>query len=304
MRPRDLQLAQQIEAGLLAFDRENRPLPGIAGPAERATLVEQMLESIHRVSYVSKIRARQISDRRTDPNDELFDPLKASILRQRQGRSDESFWLVFLFVHFGKHARAGWRYAREVYGRLGGPGQWDWQRTSADPSGFREWMNANHDELTRAGMAHGFGNHRKYESLANTAEAVESYVRWVDPPRTHEQLMEAALQRAGRDPAQAFDDLYRSMTVVARFGRTARFDYLTMVGKLGLSSIAPGSTYMSEATGPLNGARLLFESHDGPASLDRLLLELDGRLRVGMQVLEDALCNWQKSPAVFRPFRG
>jgi len=48
------------------------------------------------------------------------------------------------------------------------------------------------------------------------------------------------------------------MNDVERFGRTAKFDYLTMVGKLGLAAIEPGSTYMQGATGPLKGARLLF----------------------------------------------
>lgn len=28
------------------------------------------------------------------------------------------------------------------------------------------------------------------------------------------------------------------------------------------------------------------------------------QLKVDMQVLEDALCNWQKSPYIFMPFRG
>lgn len=309
MRPRDRELARRLEAGLLSFDRERHPLPGIREAARRDTFVEQMLESVHRVSYVSAIRTRDISVRRADPNDDLFDPLKAAILHQRQGDLDEAFWLVFLFVHFGHHARAGWRYAREVYGRLGGPGRWDWPTTSADPSGFRAWLAAHQDELQREGVPRGFGNHRKYQSLdaasaTGTGAAVESYVRWVDPPRTHQELMRHACERAAGEPRKAFDDLYRTMAAVVSFGRTARFDYLTMVGKLGLSPIEPGSTYMRGATGPLQGARLLFASQDTAAALDRWLVELEPQLHVGMQVLEDALCNWGKSPASFTPFRG
>jgi hypothetical protein len=94
------------------------------------------------------------------------------------------------------------------------------------------------------------------------------------------------------------------MDAVASFGRTARFDYLTMVGKLGLAQIEPGSTYMQGSTGPLQGARLLFGEAASAAALDAWLVELDGVLDVGMQVLEDALCNWQKSPEKFIPFRG
>lgn len=301
LRPRDRELAQQLGAALTLFDRNNRALPGITDPAARETFIEQMLESVRRVSYPSRIATRGISERRADPNDDLFDPIKAAILFQRLGNIDEAFWMVFLFVHFGKHASPGWHYARGVYGRLGGPGKWDWPSVSSDPAAFRTWFHANLEAFKTDGP-HGFGNHRKYESLSDTGAVVESYVRWVAPPRSHQELMSEVLQRSHGDHRRAFDDIYRSLTV-ARFGRTARFDYLTMVGKLGLSPIEPGSTYMSGATGPLTGARLLFGSNDRPANLDRALVELDSELNVGMQVLEDALCNWQKSPSIFKPVR-
>lgn len=191
MRPGDRKLAQRLEEGLLSFDRENRSMPGIRNPLTLAVLIEQMMESIHRVAYVSVIRTRDISDRRANPNDDMFDPLKAAMLHQRNGRIEEAFWLVFLFVHFGKHARIGYRYAREVYDRQGAAGRWDWASASVDPSGFRAWLNTNQYELKNNGP--GFGNHRRYQSLdawapKGTGSAVESYVRWVAPPRTHEGM--------------------------------------------------------------------------------------------------------------------
>jgi len=301
LRPRDRELARRLEAALMLFDREKGALPGIADSAARETFIEQMLESIRRVSYPSKIAARPISERRSDPNDQLFDPIKAAILSKRSGEVEEAFWMVFLFVHFGKHPKSGWRYARQVCGRLGGGGKWDWASVSSDPAAFRTWFDTNLESCETEAQ-HGFGNHRKYESLRETGAVVESYVRWVAPPRSHQELMNEALRSSEGDGRIAFDKIYRSMTV-ASFGRMARFDYLTMVGKLALSPIEPGSTYMSGATGPLKGARLLFGSNDRPANLDKALVELDSELNVGMQVLEDALCNWQKSPSVFEPFR-
>lgn len=104
-----------------------------------------------------------------------------------------------------------------------------------------------------------------------------------------------------------FEYLYRSMEAIASFGRTARFDYLTMLGKLGLAAIEPGSTFMEGATGPYAGAVLLFGRTSPPMSrsaLDNCVIRLGARLGVGMQVMEDALCNWQKSPSAFKPFRG
>lgn len=313
MRPRDHTLAQQLEAGLISFSRGNRPLPGIHTSANRTTLIEQLLESIHRVTYIPRIAARDVSERRADPNDELFDPLKAAILHQRRGHIDEAFWLVFIFVHFGKHAVAGWRYAREIYGRLGDQSHWDWVSTSTNPAGFREWLHNHQNELKREGVPRGFGNHRKYESLDaytphGTGAVVESYVRWVSPPRTHLELIGEVTRSADDNSRKAFDLLYHSMQSVARFGRTARFDYLTMVGKLGLAPIEPGSTYLQNSTGPSDGARLLFGGKKTAplraAELDKWLVELGTELNVGMQILEDALCNWQKSPGKFKGFRG
>ena len=188
----------------------------------------------------------------------------------------------------------------------------NWTNTSADPSAFRDWLRAHQDELKRGEVPRGFGNHRKRQSLdadspGGTGAAIESYTDWVNPPRTHRELMEQACENADNDPRKAFDDLYRSMEAVASFGRLARFDYLTMVGKLGLAPIEPGSAYLQGSSGPLKGARLLFGGSASaalsPSQLKSWLVELDARLNVGMQVLEDALCNWQKSPDKFIPVR-
>lgn len=315
MRPKDRCLAQELDAGLRSFDQQKRPLPGIQAPAYREALLEQLVESIHRVKYVSVICTRKLSDLRADPSSDLFDPLKAAVLMQRQGLIDEAFWFVFLFVHFGKHRSAGWRLARDVYGCLGGVAPWGWARTSSGPQQFRQWLSAHQSTLQGIGIPRHFGNHRKYQSLdasspKGTGAAVESYVNWVAPPRTHQELMQEAQKQVGGNPRKIFDHLYRSMDDVVSFGRLARFDYLTMVGKLGLAPIEPGSTYMQGATGPVSSARLLFGGNTkaplSPTNLDAWLVQLEADLNMdfGMQVLEDALCNWGKSPAAFKPFRG
>jgi hypothetical protein len=95
---------------------------------------------------------------------------------------------------------------------------------------------------------------------------------------------------------------------VYRFGRTARFDYLTMVGKLKFASLEPGVAYLKNATGPRNGARLLL-SGDRAAKIDwpdleRRLVALAADLGVGQQVMEDSLCNWQKAPSTYKHFVG
>ena len=313
MRSRDRDLIARLDEGLRGYAQRTRPLPGIDSVDTRRALLEQMAESVHRVEYVRVIARRDVSPLRADPTNALFDPVKAAIFHQRQGRSDEAFWLVFLFVHFGKHLRDGYQLARDIYGRLNSPPPWTWELENTDPRRFRQWLASSQDRLRTDGVRRRFGNHRKYESLdawspVGTGEAVETYTQWVRPFGSHEGLIRDALERAGDGPRQLFRELYRSMSTVARFGRTARFDYLAMIGKLRLAPIEPDSTYMTGSSGPLSGARLLFagdpRAQVTARDLDRWLVELDDQIAVGMQVLEDAICNWQKSPQAFRPFRG
>lgn len=304
----DSHLADSLDAKLVAFDSFHRPLPGIRDEVKRRAFVLQLIDSVHRVRYVEVVRNRPIAERRIDPSDDMFDPIRAAIWYQKNGNIEEAFWLVFLFVHFGKSRSGGWKTIAGIYGRLGQGHFWHWSDVSKDVKGFRKWLEMHQDDVN--GLP-GFGNHRKFESLNATSEigtgaVIESYVNWVNPPRTHQELFDEAIHLAHQDSEKAFDMLYDSMRAVLRFGRLARFDYLTMIGKLKLADIKPGSTYMEGASGPFKGAKLLFGASANVRrnTLDAWLRELDAQLKVGMQVLEDALCNWQKSPVDFVRFRG
>lgn len=310
MTAEDRRLAAELERLLTEFDANQRRLPGIDQAGRKACFVGQLVESVRRVRYVAAVRERTLSPLRADPTSDLFDPIKAAILHLQSGDHDEASWLVFFSVHFGRALKSGWALAREVY--LGsGSGVWTWARTSANPKAFRTWLQRN---LTRLkGTGYRFGNHRKYQSLdgrkdRGTGDAVESYVAWVGRSRGHRAMFDRVLRDNGGDGRRAFDDLYESMGSVSAFGRMARFDYLTMIGKVGIAAIEPSSTYMDGATGPFTGARLLFgiraNQRVSRADLDAWLIDLGAHLTVGMQVIEDAVCNWQKSPAKFIRFRG
>jgi hypothetical protein len=307
VRPRDRERAESLDVALRRHSNLVRGLPGISDPNQRAVLVEQIIDSIRRVEYAKRLPEMKLSSDRANPESIAFDPLKAAVFQYRQGQIDEAFWLVFLFVHFGKDRMGGWSYAKSVYGQLDQGQRWDWASVSANPAAFRAWLAESADALKQAGG--GFGNHRKYMSLnaystTGSGAAVETYVDWILSANGHATLIDAATEAAEGDSKAAFDILYRSMQQVAGFGRTGRFDYLTMLGKLGFAPVEPGRAYLGGATGPLSGARLLFGDRSMPATLDEWLVELDMSLEVGMQVLEDALCNWQKSPDKYTPFRG
>lgn len=315
MRPRDKERAKELSERLETFHKQTCRLPMLQHSGAKSTLIRQIIDSERRVEYVRRLQERDLGPGRADPNDaEMFDPIKGAIVKKQNGDLDEAFWLVFYSVHFGKHPEGGWCYAREVYGRYGETGMWDWETMSQNPAEFRPWLEQHETLIEERCDPCGFGNHRKYQTLsaysgnnASTGAAFETYVEWIGPPRTHAQLVGKAQQEASGNPFEAFDLLYHSMDEVASFGRLAKFDYLTMLEKLNLADIKPGSTYLDGSTGPMEGAILLLGEQADDMSkdeIDNVLVALGNELNVGMQVVEDALCNWQKSPSEYKRFQG
>jgi hypothetical protein len=313
VRAHETSLVQGLHQGIQNCLASGIDLPGIQDPAAQDAFVNQLVDSIRRVKYVSTIAlpGRSVHPNRREGAHPMFDPLKAAIYHLRKGQVEEACWLVFLFVHFGRHPKSGWRYTGDVYGALGSGGGWTWDRVRADPESFRHWLRDNEAELQR-GNDRGFGNHRKYISMsadkpAGTGAAVVSYVEWILQAGSHQALFQAALSAVGGLPERAFDVLYHSMRVKS-FGRMAKFDYLTMIGKLRIANIKPGLAYVQDSTGPADGARAMFQVAGGPrmsnAQLEQAMAAMARHLNVGMQEMEDSICNWQKSPIKYKYFGG
>lgn len=303
-------LRARLTDALRRYEQANGELPGIAQPQRRVALVEQLIASVRRTQYFEHLLEHPRGPSVADPATDAFSPLRAAILQERAGNRDEAFWLVFLFVHFGKHRQSGWRLIADVYGRLGAGTLWSWDAVTADVNAFRSWLDENVSEIRSLEPRRGFGNHRKYESLDawnynGTGAVVASYVDWVGFSDHDARI--AQITTNATNPAQRFDLLYKSVREVRRFGRTGAFDYCATLSKLSLVSIEPSAACLDGATGPLKGARLLLsqpEERLSPATLETMLIPLRAELNIGFDDLEDALCNWQKSPDVFRPFRG
>jgi hypothetical protein len=307
MRPRDREAADEMRRVLNDF-REVEALPGLSSDNVVEVLIAQLIESDRRKRYLHYLRDADPSERVLEPDTSVFDPLMGAVLRARQGEFDEACWLVFLAVHFGYHRRHRWTLFRNFYGRLGQGGIWDWRSVQLNIKSVRAWLDDNQSSLKEGGL--GFGNHRKYETLSGTGpngtgETIESYVGWVG--ESHAHRFAVPHPHAG-DPAAAFAYLFTSLNAVNRFGRTAKFDYLSTLGNLGLVEIQPDRAHISGATGPLAGARLLFEgsrtAKATPSDLEARLALVQAELSLSFDVLEDALCNWQKSPNAFISFRG
>lgn len=302
--------ATRLLAALQGHEDQYGALPGLGTAGSHQSLVLQLIDSQRRNRYVDHLRSVELSDRPLDPSSGLFDPVRAAIILARRDELDEAFWMIFLYTHFGKNRRSGFGYARAVYGALDQGESWSWRRTTADVSAFRVWLQENKDAIRASNMPGGFGNHRKYESLdgwsdKGTGAVFESYVDWVGPVGHVDKLADIANKHGG---ALTFEGLSGSLREVKRFGRTACFDYVMMANKVGLIDCPPSHAHLKDATGPAAGARLLFKGNADLkaelADLELALERLQGSLSVGYDVLEDAICNWQKSPSAFKSFRG
>lgn len=305
MWPTRQQQHAQISSALHTYSANARNLPGAAGNLARDTLAMQFVASLRREDYYRRVQEKPTPARKADPNSGTFDAERAVAYHMQNGNVEEAAWLVFLMTHFARPASSGWLRLQQVYGRLGA-GVWDWQTVSNNPQAMISWLAANWTSIDGK-----FGNHRKYESLRpnsnrSFSDVLLSYLGWIGPAG-HQAFFAAKIQQAGNNPATIFDALYRSMNVKT-FGRLAKFDYLALIGRYGIAPIEPGSAYFKGATGPASGARLLFTgSHTGAATeaqLQSWVDDLDASLHVGMAVMEDALCNWQKSPTAFVHFKG
>jgi hypothetical protein len=262
-------------------------LVGLPDAASMEALAMQFVASLRREDYYKGVQLKPVSANRADPNDPSFDAERAVAFHMQRGDVDEAGWLIFLMTHF-----AG--------------GIWSWGKVIGDPGAFYRWLNANWQDVGGA-----FGNHRKYESMRPTssrpmARTVADYLVWIGPGG-HRAFFADTVRSAGNDPHVIFDHLYRTLEVRS-FGRLAKFDYLALVGRYALAPISAGSAYLDGATGPGRGVRLLFDGDPTSATRNSVLQSkldtLDARLGVGMEVMEDALCNWQKSSRQFVHYTG
>jgi alpha-glutamyl/putrescinyl thymine pyrophosphorylase-like protein len=303
-------LADEIAASFAKYEKENGGLPGLKKSAWRETLIKQIISSLRRIAYVHAIRDREVSASRLDPHQAAFDPLKGASFLMRRGELDEAVWLTFVATHFGKHKDDGWKLAANVFGSFGARPIWTAKAYGRAPDGFLEMLTSHRDALSDMRRSGRYSNHRQYQSKAPEfiARTFRSFYDWQFSEGGFPQLIRGVHKARGQNPTEAFDVLYKSLGVASGFGRLGKFDFLTMLSKLHIAPIEAGSTYLVGATGPLAGARLLFfKDRDHAVSARALQARvdaLDDYLKVGKQVIEDSLCNWQKRPDRYEYFRG
>ncbi|MET3896981.1 hypothetical protein ABIB57_000918 [Devosia sp. UYZn731] len=300
--------AAALMAGLATYEAQHGALPGIVQPSARQTLIEQMISSLRRIEYIRAFPAQKIAAIRLEPHSEQFDPLKGAYLLGQKGAIDEAVWMTFVATHFGKHAVDGWKLAANVMGSFGGV-IWTFDNYGAAPADFEAMLHAHQADLTDPAISGRYSNHRQYQSKSADiiATVFSTFNSWLVANGDFVGKVRSIHQQVGQEPTLVFRALYRSMRTVYGFGRLGNFDFLTMLSKLQLAPIEADSVHLSGATGPLAGARLLIQGNGAakkPKEIEAIVDDLDTFLNVGKQVLEDSLCNWQKSPNHYVYFKG
>lgn len=211
----------------------------------------------------------------------------SAIVAQKQGGDlEEATWLAFLTVAIGgRGGQDPWRAVRFTYSGFGlHPLRWSAVRDDQQPI----IESITRSNWTRAELM--FGNHRKFES---PERLVKTLVTYAEAVREHGSQRAWLAESHLGDPAR-FSRLMADLGAVSRFGRLARYDFLTLLWSLDLFDLVPDGVHLDGATGPLRGARRVFGSSLAIGELERETVELASELRVTYPALEDALCNWQK----------
>ncbi|VXD18947.1 hypothetical protein [Marinoscillum sp. 108] len=306
-------LVNQLKQQLEKFDNEVFPLPGIADGDNMECFIKQVIDSIRRVKYVTTIKEKPLTGHCTNALSVGFNPIMAASWHLRNGDIDEAMWLVFLLTYFGKSKSSGWRLMRGFYSGLGSsPAYWTWKHAYHNKEDLEAWLLERAEEVKSLGV---FSNHRRYTSFkANSKKGplfvFSNYFKWVGNNGSHIAKFDSLETLSKEADNPLFKVFYDSIPSGLSMNRLGKFDFLTMISKLGIVNMIADSTYMKGATGPLPGAKLLFW---GSGKIDVNIKEIQMRMDTlasylgyqhAMQILEDSVCNWQKDPSNYKWFTG
>jgi hypothetical protein len=307
-RIKDKKRFAEISALVDDFSDSILPLIGIDTQETRTVFLLQLIDSIRRIEFLQFTSMRAKSAKLYEPYSGSFDPFGGAAVLNKIGDIDNAYWLIFLATHFSKHKEDGWNLTEDFYGKFGEDGIWDWATVSLDPNAVHEWLEEIYPHKTSEGRSRRFGNHRKFETLKptnkGTGYVVKTYVEWILKYGSHQNLIRTVQQNVGQNPQDAYAFLYKELDEVAKMGRLGKFDFLCNLSNLQIAPIFPDKAYIVGSTGPFEGAKLLFGDLMNSHELDRACANLASHLKVSPQVIEDALCNWQKSREAYHYFRG
>lgn len=262
-----------------------------------SNLSKQTKDSIRRIKIYDNYRERaNLAVEQNRPFDSTNNPL---VLAQRADLSIQNrIWVIYLATYFGKSETSSW----DLFNRA----SFDKNKTfikiemiRANTQKYFEYLQSfdffettkfsNHRKYTKKALV---GNKGFFRSMNYVLENLESFIQ--------EQEFE-------------FDEMFLLSKRIPNFGRLAAFDFSSSLVKCGLNVKEPLSMYARNSTGPLRALGLLLRLTDS-VDTDNTRKELSddlvrwfnehSNIFMAGQVLEDAICNWQKNPNTYTLYKG
>lgn len=262
-----------------------------------SVLADQTHDSIRRIEIYRAYKSRAtlaVEEKRS-----FFDTSNPFVLAQRTDLSNEDrVWIIYLATYFGKSNFSGW----DLFLRAAFDGNQlliTFRKIKAKPEKYFDYLNRlEFFENCK------FSNHRKYtkKSLNGPKGFFHSMTFLINN-----------MEQYCRSDEIDFQGMYKLAGKIPNFGRLASFDFSSSLVKCGLKIGEPKSMYASHSTGPLQALELILRltnsdvSHQSKIDLSYNLVEWfteNSDIFMVGQVLEDAICNWQKNPKKYIYYSG
>lgn len=262
------------------------------------TLALQTLDSIKRIQIYESYRERaQNAD-----NDSLsyYHTYIPFILTQRKTISLENkIWFLYLATYFGKSRKSKWDLFRRA--------SFDSNNELLSVEGILSNRKNYFDYLKSIDFFKDadFSNHRKF--IAKRLEGNKGFIN-------SSNYVLDNLSKFLFTSFVSFDEVYCRSHKIPNFGRMAAFDFTSSLCKCELKVKEPESMYLKNSTGPLVGLGYFLKMANGKnitkankVKFGNELLEWflkNSDIFMVAQVLEDSICNWQKSPKSYMRYFG
>lgn len=260
-------------------------------------LAKQSIDSIRRIEIYRAYRIR--ADQAVFSNKSYIFTSNPFVLCQRPDLEvQDKVWIIYLATYFGKSDKSKWElFERAAFNQK--KSFFSFALVKSDLDMYFQYLSSI-DFFQNC----NYSNHRKFTAKKLQGEkgffrSVEYFVKNID-----EYTPKCRMD---------FHKMFQLSQKIPNFGRLAGFDFTSSLVKCGVNVDEPLSMYAENSTGPLQGLGLLLRLTSNNSSkstqiklsheLTEWFLENSKIFMVG-QVLEDAICNWQKNTRTYIKYKG
>lgn len=260
-------------------------------------LARQTNDSIRRIDIYESYKKRALQA--VNEKQDFIHTSIPFVLAQRTDLSQiNKVWVLYIATYFGKSSKSKW----ELFNRA----TFDNNRSIMLFENIQKDLDKYFKYLYSFDFFDGctYSNHRKFTAKRMTGEkgvfgSMEYFVKNID--------------QYSVDNKMDFHSMYKLAEKIPNFGRLAAFDFSSSLVKCGLNIEEPNSMYAEHSTGPLDAIDLLLRLTNNKSSSNEkyklctdLMRWFEDNTYIFMagQVLEDALCNWNKNTSKYYKYTG